>query len=349
MTDVFKTLANARSLFASLVERDVREAIYSRPLGPRDLVRDDIEVFGALNTAMAMLVAQSDYCLAKRIFHACYGASMAYEAEHPGSEIHKGAPTFNMGVVCLRSHDFAGAMQFFEIAEQETIKTTGKRDWRNFLNELFEKNFWDTVEAASATYPLPLYKEIWGVRWGKKAAKRNWKRVSGDSKLLFLMNIAQRIRYHQLSKQSNTPVSQCFGQLYWNLCSDLSRLLETEIHRRANIPSPKPYQLANLLMQGFTTVRLGNISAEIVKLHNAKKVNSTKSFNVAFPDLRKNIEDTTLSPLIRVSNALYLLYATRNQVQHHVDRRMLLFRQPDTAQFTADVLLTLCRLDSWTR
>lgn len=64
---------------------------------------------------------------------------MAYEAEHPGSEIHKGAPTFNMGVVCLRSHDFAGAMQFFEIAEQETIKTTGKRDWRIFLNELFEK------------------------------------------------------------------------------------------------------------------------------------------------------------------------------------------------------------------
>jgi hypothetical protein len=77
-------------------------------------------------------------------------------------------------------------------------------------------------------------------------------------------------------------------------------------------------------------------------------INSTKTFNTHFPAIRADIEDTTLPPLMRLSNAVYLLYATRNQVQHHVDRRMILYQKPETAIFTSDVLFTLCRLDSWT-
>lgn len=94
-------------------------------------------------------------------------------------------------------------------------------------------------------------------------------------------------------------------------------------------------------------MRVGNLSAEIANLHATRSVNSTKKFNANFQGIRDDIEDTTHPLLKRVSNALYLLYATRNQVQHHVDRRMILFRRPETAMFTVDVFLTLCRLDSW--
>jgi hypothetical protein len=266
MADLFKTLAQSRSLFAQLVEKDVREAIAVRPPGPRNLASDDLDVFGKLNTAMAMLLTQTDFELPKRIFHACYQAALDYESANPGSEIHKGAPTFNMGVVCLRSYDFAAAMQYFELAEEETKKTSGKNDWRVFLNELFDRNFWDAVEAASRAYPIPLYEQFWGVRWGKKAAKKNWWRVSSHSKLLFLTTIAQRIRYRQLADQSHFPASRSLAQSYWNLCSDLARILETEVKRRADIPAPKPFQLYKLLTQGFTATSKGNISAEIARL-----------------------------------------------------------------------------------
>lgn len=349
MADVFTTLAQSRSLFAQLVERDVIDAVNARPPGPRNQKPDDEDVFGTLNTAMALLVSQQDFGLAKQMFFPCYRAALDYEKNNPGSEIHKGAPAFNMGVVCLRSYDFAAAMQYFELAETETVQTTGQTDWRLFLSDLFDRNFWDSVEAAAGPHPIPLFQDFWGVPWGKKTAKKNWWRVSSHSKLLFLINIAQRIRYRQLADQSQFPKSKSLAQSYWNLCSDLTRLLETEVYRRANIPAPKPYQLYKLLTQGFTATSLGNISTEISTLHVAMQVNSTATFNASFSAIRANIENAALPRLTRISNAIYLLYATRNQVQHHVDRRMILYRDPETAAFTADVLFTLCRLDSWTR
>src|SRR5436190_731837 len=39
----------------------------------------------------------------------------------------------------------------------------------------------------------------------------------------------------------------------------------------------------------------------------------------------------------RIINAIYLLYATRNQVQHHVDRNLRLFRSLPAARFTTEV------------
>jgi hypothetical protein len=176
----------------------------------------------------------------------------------------------------------------------------------------------------------------------------SWRRVSANSKLLFLINIAQRIRYKQLLTQSKYPKSKSLSLSYWNLCADLSRLLETEVARRAK-PAPASYKLYILLTQGFTSTTHGDISAEIVKLYAARKVNSTASFNAHFPAIRADIENTALPLLTRISNAVYLLYATRNQVQHHVDKRMILYKDPETAVFTADVLLSLCRLDSWTK
>jgi len=349
MMDVFQTMAESRKLFAQLVEQDVRTAIDGRSPGPRNQVADDVNVFGKLNTAMAMAISQQDLDLAKTMFSRCYPAASEYDLKHPGSEIHKGAPTFNMGVACLRSYDFVAAMQFFELAEEETVKTSGQNDWRIFLTDLFDRNFWDTVQAAAGTYPITLYRDFWGEDWGKRSAKRNWWRVSSHSKLLFLINIAQRIRYRQLADQSRFANSKSLAQGYWNLCSDLARLLETDIRRRAKLPAPKPYQLYRLLTQGFAATSIGNVSNEVSVLHATHKVNSTKTFNAAFPSIRGSIENQTLPRLTRISNAVYLFYATRNQVQHNVDRRMMFYRDPETAAFTSDVLLTLCRLDSWAK
>lgn len=50
----------------------------------------------------------------------------------------------------------------------------------------------------------------------------------------------------------------------------------------------------------------------------------------------------------RIHRAIYLLYATRNQVQHHVDRGLILYRSIPAAAFITHVLFTLCRLDTWT-
>lgn len=103
-----------------------------------------------------------------------------------------------------------------------------------------------------------------------------------------------------------------------------------------------------MLTQGFKATAIGDISDRIIKLHALHKINNTKSFNAAFSSIRATIENQTLSRLERVSNSVYLFYATRNQVQHHVDRRMILHKDVEAAAFTADVLVTLCRLDSWT-
>jgi hypothetical protein len=317
VVDIFKPLAHSRRVFAQAVEKEVTDVIAARPAGARNQTKDDIDIFGKLNTATALLLALGDHSLAKQMFHTCYGAALKYESSNSGSEIHKGAPAFNMGVACLRSHDFTAAMQYFELAEEETVRTTNQKDWRIFLSKLFDRNFWDTVDAAAGTYPLPLYQEFWGVPWGKLAAKKNWWRVSAHSKLLFLINIAQRIRYRQLADQSQFPKSRSLAQAYWNLCSDLARVLETELHRRANIPAPKPYQLHALLTQGFTTTSVGNISAQVANLHLTMGVKNTKSFNKHFPTIRANIENVGLPPVERIGNAAYLLYATRNQVQHH--------------------------------
>jgi hypothetical protein len=41
--------------------------------------------------------------------------------------------------------------------------------------------------------------------------------------------------------------------------------------------------------------------------------------------------------------AAYLAGVTRNQVQHGVEKRMLIFKDREDVAFTADVFLALCR------
>jgi hypothetical protein len=168
--DLFKTLAQSRAQFASLVESRLVEKISTRPPGPRDQAGDDMNVFGELNTATALLLSQGDFSLAIRMFRRCWDEALRYEAVNPGAEIHKGAPLFNMGGVCLRAYDFAAAMQYCELAEEETKKTSGRKDWKIFLNELFDRNFWDVVDAAATRYPICLCDELGGR--GEKAARR---------------------------------------------------------------------------------------------------------------------------------------------------------------------------------
>lgn len=62
--DLFRTLAQSRAQFASLVESRVVEKISTRSPGPRDQAGDDMNVFGELNTATALLLSQGDFSLA---------------------------------------------------------------------------------------------------------------------------------------------------------------------------------------------------------------------------------------------------------------------------------------------
>src|SRR5947209_4972511 len=92
-----------RNIIIGRAVRDVTENLSRRPAGPRAKTDDD--VFGPLNTAMAIAVGNGDYRLAIDLFHGVMPHAQRFE-DGSGSVLHKGAPTFNVGVAYLRDYDF---------------------------------------------------------------------------------------------------------------------------------------------------------------------------------------------------------------------------------------------------
>lgn len=344
----FSNIHQARHALATKIIDDTKALIDARQPGPRNQGADDI-VFSSANDGIILAISHRDTALARQIFVECYDHALNYEAAN-NCQIHKGSITFNVGIAYLRSYDFSGALHYFELAEVETRLTSGHKNWNIFLNPLlFDPNFWDSLDAAEQSYPLTVHQELWGKPYSKDAGKKAWRKLSGYSKLLYIISAARRVHLRELEAGSGWGQSHSLKVGYWNLIADLSRLLETDVHRRADMPPPKPYQLKTLLKQGFTSTVRGDISALIGDYMNARNVSNTASYNTHYPDIKNGILDTTLSKRERVTHAAHLFYATRNQVQHHIDRKLIIYGSIDEAKFTSDVLLTLCRLSAWAK
>jgi len=274
---------------------------------------------------------------------------ITHEFEHrTQSVLHKGAPTFNVGVAYLRDYDFRAAMHYFEVAQQETRLTYGEPGLDIYLHDLFDRNFWETVKAACATYPNGQYEELWGKPLDDTAAKDDWINLTPDSKLLYIITTAERIRYRQLADLARWDGSKSLRLAYWNLAADVARLVETEARNRPTSKDAKT--LLAMLSQGFKAVRLGDLSAYVQNLHdNVFKVKDGGAYNNHFKTIMGVVQDASRSELERVGHAVYLLGATRNQVAHSVDETLILFQDVAAARDVTDLLFALAHLDGWAR
>ncbi len=343
----FSNIRQARHELAVQIIADTKALIDARPPGPRNQGTDDA-IFGPANDGIILAISHRDPAMARQIFVMCYDHAQKYEAAK-NCQMHKGSITFNVGIAYLRSHDFSGALHYFELAEEETRLTSGHKNWNIFLNaQLFDPNFWDTLDVAEKRYPLTIHQELWGKPYSKDAGKSAWRKLSGYSKLLYIISAARRVHLRQLEAGSGWDQSHSLKVGYWSLIADLSRLLETEVYRRADV-NPKPWQLKSLLKQGFTSTVRGDLSTLIDGYMNARNIHNTVTYNTHYLDIKKDIRDTTLMKRERVAHAAHLLYATRNQVQHHIDRKLILYKSIDEAKFTSDLLLSLCRLSAWAK
>jgi len=342
----FSNIRQARNALATEVIETTKGRIDARAIGPRTLADD--AMLSPANDGIVLAISHRDPAMARHIFSECYAHALQYEAAN-NCQIHKGSMLFNVGLAYLRTYDFTGAMHYFELAEEETRLTSGQKNWNIFLNEeLFDPNFWNTIDAAQEQYPLTIHQDLWGKPYSKDAAKKAWRKLSGYSKLQYIICSARRIHLRQLETASGWGESDSIRVGYWNLIADLSRLLETEVKRRADVAA-NVWKLYDLVTQGFTATQRGNISVLIAGYIGARNTNNTKKFNTHYPTIRDGINDTNLTKLERIAHAVHLLYATRNQVQHHIDRRLILYKSVEEAKFTSDVLLALCRLSSWAK
>jgi hypothetical protein len=332
------------------VAQQVSDLLAARPAHGRNENGDDA-VFAPLANQTTRAFQGGEYRLAIAMYRRCMQLADQYEAAHPGAELHRGTPAFNAGLALLRSYDFPAALHYFELAQREMRLTTGGDGWNIFNNPAFDAHFWLTVEGGANTYPLPLFHSLWGQPLNRPTARAMWNRLSRHSKMPFVVAHSERIRLRQIVDQSGLQSSRALALAYWAMIGDLLRLLETEIQRRAALPAPKPNTLFPLLSGGFVNTRCGNISAAFGAIHIAAPgpINSSASFNARFAALRDAINDETRPRNERIHHAIYLLYGTRNQVQHHVDRNLLIYRSLPAAVFITQVLFCLCRLESWAR
>jgi hypothetical protein len=347
VVQAFSNIHQARHAVATQIIDTTKARIDARAPGLRTLA-DDVMLSPA-NDGIILAVSHRDPSMARHIFSECYAHALQYEAAN-NCQIHKGSMLFNVGLAYLRTYDLTGAMHYFELAEEETRLTSGQKNWSIFLNEeLFDPNFWNTLDAVEEQNPLVIHQDLWGKPYSKDAAKKAWRKLSGYSKLLYIISAARRVHLLQLEAGSGWNGSHSLRVGYWNLIADLSRLLETEVKRRADIAPPKPWQLKTLLKQGFTATQRGDISTLVGGFMNARNVHNTATFNAHYPAIKSDVLDAAKPKLERISNAVHLFYVTRNQVQHHIDRKLVLYENVDEAKFTSNVLLSLCRLSSWAK
>lgn len=277
-------LVRARNHIEERTVQTVTAAIAHRPPGPRHEANDNA-LFGELANQTVLAISQGEFQLVITMFSRCYQAALDYERAN-GCEMHKGAPCFNVGVAFLRSYDFAAAMHYFELAQEESRKTSGDAGWNIYRNPLFERNFWDVIDLAAQRYPVPLYEDFWGTRFDKAAAMADWDGLSDHSKVLYLMANGQRVRYRQLADQAAWDGSGSLALVYWTLVADLARLLETELkHRTGDTRTLYP-----VLRDNFHHTPWGDLSAAFTALHATHNVSDPASYTAAFPSLRAVIE-----------------------------------------------------------
>jgi hypothetical protein len=322
---------------------------------------NDNALFSPVSTAVFEAHKAGEIQLAIWLSEAAYKMAQDYETK-TGGQIHKGAITFDLALMYLAIDDFVTAMRYFEIAEAETRATETDADptktpstFALFRSGLFEQNFWARIDREAKAFPVGGYKELWGIEFDKAAAKDDWEKLSDNSKLLYVITVAQRMRYRQLAKEASWDGATSLHLAHWNLSADLGRVVETELKLKKKCPPPKSAAtkpistLGALLEQCFAyTTKPVDLSKLQRDLHAiTHKVSDSATFDVAFSNIRNEIEHGGTWD-DRIANAVYLMRATRNQVAHSVDDSMVLFKDPKAAKFTVDVLLSLCRIDGWT-
>jgi hypothetical protein len=333
----------ARNAILGKTLQEIRERLTARLPGPRDHEQDD-RLFGPLNMAIYRAAMSSDFGLAFYLFHESTELVREYE-RRTGSILHKGAPTFNVGLAYLAACDFTAAMHYFEVAQAETRASYGEANFKIYEFGLFDRIFWGTFDASVVGEPNTVYQALWGRPFDAAAAKADWQKLSDASRLHYIIGTAQRMRYRQLAELGAWDGSESLRLAYWVLAADLGRLVETEARRRSTVTSDN---LMGLLCGGFKRVGLGDLSARIQNWHaNTYKVKSTATFNQHFPAIRATIEDDARSAQDRVGHAAYLAGVTRNQVAHTVDPSLVLYQDPEAARFVTDLLFAVCHLDGW--
>lgn len=325
---------------------EVEENLRRRGKGPR--VSSDDNVFGPLTEATVIAVGKQDYRLAIELFNRVFEVVGRYE-DPPDYELHKGAPTFNVGVAYLRNFDFRSAMHYFQVAEDETNLTRPGENLDIYRDDLFDRNFWATVAAAATAYPNQHYVELWGRPLNAAAGKADWSKLTSNSKLLYIITTAERIRYRQLADLApRCSDSESLKLAYWNLAADVARLVETEARHRSTSKDAKT--LLAMLSQGFKAVRLGDLSKYVQNLHDHEfKVKNGPSYDAHFKTIMSIVRDASRPELERVGHAVYLLGVTRNQVAHSVDETLILYRDVSAARDVTDLLFALANLDGWAK
>jgi hypothetical protein len=356
---IFRPRKNVADTVLQQTLQVVADSLGKRGQAKRSQARDN-EIFGPVTAAMIETFNAGEVHLAIKLADGCHRLAKQHEAV-TGSEIHKGAITFDLGLMYLAIDDYTAAARYFEIAEHETRATekaehpdNAESSFTLFRSRVFELNVWDRIADLAAQYPLAGYKELWGTNYDKAAARADWEKLSDNSKLLYVITALRRMRYRELSDSTTWTGASSLHLAHWNLSADLSRVVETELKRRKQCPPPKSSAtkpistLGQLLDQCFHhTTKPANLSQLQIALHAKHKVTDSATFDSAFPAIRKEIEQATAWE-DRVANAVYVLRAARNQVAHSVDDSMLLFKDPSAATFVVDVLLSLCRVGDWT-
>jgi hypothetical protein len=176
-------------------------------------------------------------------------------------------------------------------------------------------------------------------------AIKDFKQLTVNSKLNYIMVNAERMGFHhpRLKELPNWKGAESVGLSYWNLIADLCRLLETELTERGIIGEG----LNSKVLSGLSRSPLSGFGTHVNHLGRTHRINDWATFNTHFPLLKSLISGPGQPPEHRIMTAAYLAGVTRNQVQHGVDKRMLIFKDRGDAAFTADVFLALCRWDGW--
>lgn len=322
--------------------QEVGDLLSSRPPRPRDEAKDNA-IFASLTQQTVEAIRRGQLQFAIGLFHECFELARRYETES-STEVHKGAMTFNVALAYLHASDFPAAMHYLQLAQVETRKTRGDSGWGIFESELFRLNFWEALDRFEKESPLSLYDELWQTPFGSAAALNDWKRLSDNSKLLYIVVNGERMSYNRLRSQPDVPVSESFSLAYWNLLADLSRVLETEFRER-NLISGEEGLFTGVLQK--VNGPISGFRRFVNSHHTGHTVGSPAEFNSHFGYYQQSIADAGETRESRIAAAAVLAGVIRNQVQHQVDRTMVTFVDRRAAQFTVDVLLSLCRLDQW--
>lgn len=356
----WQVMQKARTGIRLMTKKSLKNALANRTRNGRNQEADN-SILTPLSTSINLAIEQCDFRLAATVFQENYANILEYEQLAPPSEVHKGALAFDVARAYLQGWDFFAAMHYFELAQDETVKTTNDNTFSIYSFDLFEKNFWDAVQVDTSAHPISIYDNFWQTPYSKQSALDDYWQMSKDSKLAYIIASAERIRLQNIADHSGWDGSEALRLGYWTLAADLARLLEVEAKRRykssAGNPAPAAITIVPCLEGGFSNTSFGNISHELRKTQLAmfprkcppghSTPTSADLYEAHFDNMLARIQNNTLDRKDRICTALYLLGFTRNQVAHRIDKNSKLFNQLDDAKFLVDLFLTLCRTKEW--